>query len=327
MQQSIAAVVVTYNRKSLLMNCLTALLDQSRKPDAIYIIDNASTDGTGEMLHDRGYIDHPGIRYKRMPENLGGAGGFSKGMEFAFQDGYDYLWIMDDDVEPRPDALEHMIPFLMRKDVSALANLKVDPDGSVQYFHLGTITWHPLRDLVKPISQCDFENKQSVDVQFSSFVGLLVSRRAIEQIGMPRSDFFIHCDDFEYCMRLLEAGKILLIPDSVIIHNSPHAVPTVKRVLMLSAYPQNLRASCFRYYGDRNRTWTVKQYCGFGWLGAAVWAGAHVAKQTLKATLFERDHYWTRLHVILRAYWDGLTDHFDNRFPVNVLAGKQDGKT
>ncbi|MGA2220141.1 MAG: glycosyltransferase family 2 protein [Terracidiphilus sp.] len=321
---SIAAVVVTYNRKSLLMNCLAALLDQSRKPDVIYIIDNASTDGTSEMLHDRGYIDHPRIHYKRMPENLGGAGGFSKGMEYAFKSGFDYLWIMDDDVEPKLDALERMVPFLGHEDISALANLKVDTDGSVQYFHLGTITWNPLRDLVKPISPGDFENKQSVDIQFSSFVGLLVSSRAIERIGMPRSDFYIHCDDFEYCIRLLEAGKILLVPSSVIIHNSPRVFPVRKRFLMLTGAPDTLRASCMKYYGRRNCTWTVKKHAGCGWPWAVIWAGMHVAKYVLKATLFERDHYWTRLHVVFRAYWDGLTDRFDNDFPHRVLAEKQD---
>ena len=51
----VAAVVVTYNRKELLMECLEALLRQTRPLQAIYIIDNASTDGTPELLHREGY--------------------------------------------------------------------------------------------------------------------------------------------------------------------------------------------------------------------------------------------------------------------------------
>lgn len=304
------------------MNCLAALLAQSRQPDIIYIVDNASMDGTAEQLRDCGYMEDPRIRYRRMSQNLGGAGGFRKGMECAFQDGYDYLWIMDDDVEPKPNALERMIPFVWRDDISALANLKIDSVGNVQYCHLGSITWSPFRDLVKPLLPSDYENKRSIDMQFSSFVGLLVSRRAIEQVGLPNSDFFIHCDDFEYCVRLLDAGKIVLIPDSVIIHNSPREITARKRFLMLSAAPQTVRASCFQYYGNRNRTWTVKEYSGLGWLGAVLWAGTHFVKYTLKATLFERDHYGTRLYLLFRAYRDGLTNRFDNEFPLRVLAEK-----
>lgn len=327
MEKSVAAIVVTYNRKALLMDCLAALLAQSRQLDIIFILDNASTDGTGEQLRDCGYLAHPRIRYQHMSQNLGGAGGFRKGMECAFQDGYDYLWIMDDDVEPKPDALERMIPFVWREDISALANLKIDPDGNFQPASLGTFTWSPFRDLVKSISPGDYENKQSVEIQFSSFVGLLVSRRSIEQVGLPHPDFFIHGDDCEYCCRLLQAGRILLIPDSVIIHNSPRVFPVRKRLLMLSAAPATLQFSCLKYYGDRNFTWTVKKHSRFGWLWAVIWAGTHVVKRTLKATLFERDHYWTRLHIIFRSYWDGLTDRFDNEFPRRILAEKRKWKS
>jgi len=83
----VCAVVVTYNRKDLLVECLEALRRQTGPLDAIYIIDNASTDGTPELLRSRGYrdgavIENPLdgseiiIRYVRLPVNTGGAGGF-----------------------------------------------------------------------------------------------------------------------------------------------------------------------------------------------------------------------------------------------------------
>ena len=326
MQKTIAAVVVTYNRKVLLVDCLTALLSQGRQPDIIYVIDNASTDGTSDYIKERGFLENPRIRYLPLAENLGGAGGFRNGMERAFLDGYDYLWIMDDDAEPKLDALERMMPFVSQDDISALANLKIDSDGEAQIFHLGNITWNPFVDLVKPLSSKDYANKQSLDIQFSSFVGLLISRRAIELKGLPRSDFYIHCDDFEYCVRLLDAGKMLLIPDSVIVHNSPRAIPARKKFLMLSAAPDTLKASCLRYYGERNSTWVVKTYSPIGWFGAVLWAATHIVKRTVKATLFERDHYWTRLYVLFRAYIDGLISHFDNSFPIQVMNAKMNPK-
>ena len=70
------AVVVTYNRKELLRGCLRCLREQ-KSPCDILVVDNASTDGTEEML--RPMIDAGEIRYHNTGENLGGAGGFSEG--------------------------------------------------------------------------------------------------------------------------------------------------------------------------------------------------------------------------------------------------------
>src|ERR1035441_9411687 len=106
MPESIAAVVVTYNRKALLGECLDALLKQTHPLDAIYVIDNASTDGTKEFLNERGYLRESKIRYVPLPDNTGGAGGFYEGLRHAFEAGFDWFWLMDDDVEPYLDGLE-----------------------------------------------------------------------------------------------------------------------------------------------------------------------------------------------------------------------------
>lgn len=85
----VAAVVVTYNRKELLRECLNALLNQTRPLDEIIVIDNASTDGTQEMIAK----EFPYITYVLMSENIGGAGGFHEGMKLAYEKGYDWIWV------------------------------------------------------------------------------------------------------------------------------------------------------------------------------------------------------------------------------------------
>ena len=133
----ICAVVVTYNRKDLLVECLEALRRQTGPLDAIYIIDNASTDGTPELLRSRGYrdgavIENPLdgseiiIRYVRLPVNTGGAGGFHEGVKRAFHDGYDWIWLMDDDVEPEEYTLEKLLRASERipEDISAVAPVR-----------------------------------------------------------------------------------------------------------------------------------------------------------------------------------------------------------
>src|ERR1700761_1080776 len=109
MTETVAAVLVTFNRAELLLNCLDALMRQKRRLDRIFIIDNASTDGTREKLQRAGWLDNPAVEYVGMTENTGGAGGFHEGTKRAFEAGYDWLWLMDDDVLAHDDCLEKLL--------------------------------------------------------------------------------------------------------------------------------------------------------------------------------------------------------------------------
>ena len=109
--KKVITVVVTYNRKKLLLECIKRLLDQ--KTDAlldILVIDNASSDGTKDAIQN--FVDNGTIRYINTGANLGGAGGFEKGVREAAKDDYDYIWIMDDDTLAENDSLERLISSL-----------------------------------------------------------------------------------------------------------------------------------------------------------------------------------------------------------------------
>ena len=111
MADRVAVVVVTYNRKALLVECLEALLNQTHAPERILVIDNAATDGTPELLAQMGLLNEPSIWYQRLEENLGGAGGFEIGMRLAYSHlDCDWFWLMDDDTIPTPAALERGPP-------------------------------------------------------------------------------------------------------------------------------------------------------------------------------------------------------------------------
>ena len=103
------AVVVTYNRKELLKECIDAILNQSVPVEKLILIDNNSTDGTNEYLEEYGYMKNPVIEYKRLSENIGGAGGFYEGMKLARSYSPDWIWIMDDDTVPTASCLEELL--------------------------------------------------------------------------------------------------------------------------------------------------------------------------------------------------------------------------
>ncbi|MBK6915081.1 MAG: glycosyltransferase [Ignavibacteriales bacterium] len=99
----ITAVVVTYNRLELLKQCIESIRNQTQKLDKIIVVNNDSIDGTFEWLNSQEDITH--INQK----NLGGAGGFYTGIKTAYNNGFDWIWCMDDDGLPEINALENLL--------------------------------------------------------------------------------------------------------------------------------------------------------------------------------------------------------------------------
>ena len=101
--EKVIAVVVTYNRLALLSECITALRNQSRPLGGILVINNGSTDGTENWLKTQKDITY------FTQNNIGGAGGFSTAIQMGYQQGYEWIWCMDDDGMPKEDALENLL--------------------------------------------------------------------------------------------------------------------------------------------------------------------------------------------------------------------------
>lgn len=203
-----AAVVVTYNRCGMLSRCLQALLAQQEQELDIWVIDNASTDGTARMVSD---LHSPRIRYCNTGANLGGAGGFAWGIRQAARAGYRYLWIMDDDCLPQPGALTALLDADRELEGSYgwLSSRALAPDGTDQPMNRQRIT--PYRDLP------DFEGTHLPAVM-ASFVSLFLRAEIVQRFGLPIAEFFIWSDDWEYTRRISREVPCYVIPQSVVVH-------------------------------------------------------------------------------------------------------------
>jgi len=124
----------------------------------------------------------------------------------------------DDDDEPKEDALERLHMYSNKKNISALACSVMLLNGKIAYNHRDFINLDVIFPLIQdPLPEENYKNP-IVEIDMASFVEILVNKKAIEKIGYPKKEFFIHHDDVEYCIKLRKVGKTLLIPDSVIIH-------------------------------------------------------------------------------------------------------------
>lgn len=190
-KKSIAVVLVTFNRKQMLLDCLQALMVQTRVIDRIFIINNASTDGTEELLSSHGYLGHPRIAYTAMAENTGGAGGFHEGLRLASQEGFDWYWLLDDDVEPTQDTLNELLQFC---NISECIHPLVEyEDGSA---HEWEHTFDPVTTYQSGLHNLSFKNdKKWCTMRVACFEGMLVSARVLGEVGLPEKDFFVSGDD------------------------------------------------------------------------------------------------------------------------------------
>ena len=302
---TVAAVVVTYERKALLRQCLAALQAQTRPVDEILVVDNASTDGTAAMVRSA----FPEVTLRVLDENRGGAGGFHEGMKMAAGREADWIWVMDDDAEPAEDALEQLLaPGLHeRPDTVGLTSLKRFPSGAPQYDQTG---WYePHRARIEPITAAD---ETVTKVGYSSFVGLLVPARVIQTIGLPEAGFFIWYDDVEYCLRLRTQGRMYLVRDSRVIHHVSEGQRGEEVDKPWRHYP--LSYFWRFYYSYRNRLLILHQHSSTirHQLRGAVTIVFYAVRSAVSVLCYSEDKS-RKLFLLLRAIVDGWTGRTGKR--------------
>ena len=242
----LTAVVVTYNRLSLLKRTVNCLLEQTCPLDQIYIVNNGSTDGTKEWLDSQEQVT---VIHQA---NVGGSGGFYTGIQQAFQDGADWIWCMDDDVFPHPTCLELLLKESNRPHTGILAPRRL-LDGKIYTndFQEYDLT-HPFASMYQQRLAKQIVDSP-VEIKGTAFEGPFIHRDVVDAIGLPNKDFFIFCDDTDYCLRAVKAGfKIYYIPDALMdkqlfFSNDSWAV-------------RNQKKKWKRFYQIRNATYLNHHY-------------------------------------------------------------------
>jgi len=211
------AVVVTWNRRELLREALTALGAQTHPPARVVVVDNASSDGTSDVLEQE-FADHDLVR---LEQNTGGAGGFAVGVRRALQHDPDLVWLLDDDTVPEPKAAQHLV-----EAWSGYA----DRSGRRPSLLASRVVWtdgrdHPM-NTPRPRPGASAEDRRAaaavgcVPIRSASFVSVMCDADAVRRRGLPVADYFLWNDDFEYSTRLVRGGVGLYHPDSVVVHKT-----------------------------------------------------------------------------------------------------------
>ena len=296
----ITAVVVTFNRLELLKQGIECLRKQ-QKLTGIIVVNNGSTDGTREWLDAQ-----QGLLVVHQ-DNVGGSGGFYTGIERAYSEGADWIWCMDDDVFPRPDCLDRLLPYTDRPEVGILS-----PRRLLE----GKVFTHEFRhfNFTNPVGSLHGRKlakqqvNQATEIVGADFEGPFISRRVVEKIGLPNRELFIFCDDTDYCLRAHLAGfKLLYIPEALMDKHKFFSDDTWTS--------RNRKKKWKRYYQVRNEAYLNHHYgrnFGVRYLRSFIGVAGYIIPALLSMP-FTDAWQWKDLSMLWTAYQDGIHERLGKR--------------
>ncbi len=287
--KSVAAVIVTYNRKDMLRTCVQKLLRQEGASCDILVIDNAGTDGTEDMIRES--FSEPEVRYFNTGANLGGAGGFSFGMRKAVEMGYDFIWAMDDDTYAEPDALKELLKADLALDgnYGFLSGLAHWTDGTVCIMNRQHTS---LRGFLTDTEQ------GLAPVIMVTFVSFFVKTETVREFGLPIKEFVIWSDDYEYSRRISRKLPCYAVPKSRVVH----AMASNRKVGIEHDTPDRL----WRYEKlYRNEVYVYRREGLKGMAFLFLRVGLHLCRVLLAADGMKKE----KLRVIIRSFRSGFHFH------------------
>lgn len=314
MSDTVAAVVVTYNRKELLIECLEALRNQTHKPDAIFIIDNKSNDGTPNLLLEKKYIsklpvndssenqliknqlsslnipsENIEINYVRKFENDGGAGGFYEGMKRAYEAGYDWLWMMDDDGIADNNQLKELLDAPQQYKYRNALVIDIKDNSKLAF---GLRGYSRISEIAE---------KNIIENETNPFNGTFIHKEIPHNIGLIKKEMFIWGDETEYMNRTKKNGfEIATIIKAKHYHpknkgKTETILPFINKGAIVIK-PKNLSHIYFRNLG-----FIQKEYLG----------KFHIIKTVLSYTLyfFARLKFYSLIKFV-NFYFKGLRNDY-----------------
>lgn len=231
--QAVSAVIVNHNAGALLIDCVRSVLDQAEQ---VIVVDNDSSDQSMELLANH-FAGDSRLLTLCETENRGFAAGSNLGVTLACQP---LLLFLNPDCILNAGSLERMVQVLhTAPTVGMVGGRLINLDGSEQGGGRRAVPT-PWRSFVRAFGLSRFSDrwprlffdfhlhKQAlpdgpIDVEAISGALMLVSKAAVDDVGLWDEEYFLHCEDLDWCMRFRQRGwRILFVPDAPVLHHHGH---------------------------------------------------------------------------------------------------------
>ncbi len=212
--KKIIAVIVSYNRHTQLVACVEAIRQQTKKPDAVLVVNNGSSDYTTVWLDQQNDVE------QIYQENSGSGGGYHAGISWAYQNNYDWIWCMGDDGYPKNTALEFLLHHANNEP--CLLN-----SVAINMADKNTLVWP-----TKKYNTLNEVHEETISGIAHLFNGSLIHRSIVSKVGYPNKQLFYKGVASEYFYRITK--------------NNSFEVKTVLQSIYYHTAPQD----CFQYKWD-----------------------------------------------------------------------------
>lgn len=295
----VAVVVVTFKRQELLAGLFDSFRAMGERPATIVVVDNEASPQTA-ALADTLRSDLAGttdVVYAPQETNTGGAGGFSAGTKIAYESGAEWIWLMDDDVEVLPGALERLRFWTDRVewDLARGASLaetnavvqgqRLNFDGSSFYwqYHFINRLGIPNPIAPHPFSSDPAAPRTSRPMNTACFEGGLFHRSVVQRLGLPDARFFIYWDDTIYGYLAAKITQPIVVSDLILQRTrelAHHRLGTTRKL--------NTTSDLARYHILRNRGYMahyLQQHGDYHPVSFGIGTAATVAKEIIRLSL------------------------------------------
>ncbi len=297
----VGVVLLNWNGGEYTILCI-ASLKASRIPISnILVVDNASKDDSPMRIAEA----FPDVELIRAGQNLGFTGGNNLGIGRLLKTGVEYIWILNNDTRVHPDCLSYLLSGMMNDPKIAAATGKIlyENPSNVIWYGGARIMRYAQRAVHVGAGEIDHGQYDTpCDTPFLSGCCMLIRREAIEEVGHFNRNFFIYCEDFDWCLRALKLGKRLrYIPEAVIWHRVSASVR--KNTLTESG---GTASPLQHYLGTRNHLFVLRLHSGsrLRLILALILLMGKILYLTAGLIILRR---WDKLCNLWRGLFDGLT--------------------
>src|SRR3989344_1501737 len=311
---SVFIIVLQYNNSQGTLRCLESLKELDYPNHQVVIVDNASQEA--EINNIRQYLKSKGLQgspletfeSKGRPwiienkENLGYAGGNNVGIEYALENGADYVFILNNDTTVGPDTLKKLVETAESDSKIGIVGPAIKEGEKTAYF--GKISWLKTELTHSHIPPAEIQghpvNRAPLYLTSKEYIigaAMLVKKEVLEKIEGFDEIYFLYFEDADFSIRARLAGyKLKVAPEAVINHKVSASTKHLGSPLILRYHMRNALI-----FNSLNAPWTIKPFLIF-------WAGYIVLKNLVK--MFIMPSKVASADAII----EGVLDFYKNRF-------------
>jgi len=297
--EKVAIIILNWNSYTDTYECLKSLEDIKKKNFTVFLADNNSQDNSFSMLQKdyQRNVFSIDIVFIQTGANLGFAGGNNVAIKKAYEQGYEYFWLLNNDTIVEANALDPLINYL-------ISNPEVGITGSKIYYYNTSKIWFAggKVDLsmgrVKHIGLREEDNglyDTTKQVDFINGCSLAFKREVLDKVGYMNEDYFLYYEETDWNTRVRKAGfKIVFCPQSVIYH----------KVSLSSGGEDNLSSKVY-YYNFRNAFIFVFRNNPKSIFKARMYLIYRIFKKLVTLT-FKKNYGWKDLIIVSQSYPDAI---------------------